>query len=58
MKVILVFIVVMTGYGSQEREYPMPSMEICLKSVEAAAVRISHGDENEQSAVLFCAYRK
>lgn len=57
MKVILIVIVVMTGNGRVEREYPMPDMKTCLDAVKSARVQVSNGEDNEQSAIVVCAHK-
>lgn len=54
--VFLIFIISLSNTGSvQEKRYVMPNMETCLKSVQAAQLKIAGGGEAEGTLSLFCA---
>ncbi len=38
-----------------EKRYVMPNMEVCIKAVEAAQVKIPTGGDAESTVSLFCA---
>ncbi len=58
LAVILVLVISSQDGYWREEEWPMANFGVCLKAVEAAQMQVSNGDENEQLAVLFCAYEE
>ncbi len=53
-KVFLIIILYFNGGGTQIYQHEMPGYETCFMAVEKAKLDVSHGDESEAMAIMYC----